>query len=514
MKEKSTNKVGKVFLVGAGPGAPGLITLKGAQCLKEAQVVVYDRLVNPSLLAQAPPAAERIYVGKSSGGHTMTQEEINSFLVAKAREGKDVVRLKGGDPFVFGRGGEEVEALVEAGIPFEMVPGVTSATAVPAYAGIPLTHRKVASSFTVVSGSEDPTKGETALDWAHLAGEQGTLVVLMGWEGLPGIVEALVKSGKDPATPVALVRWGTESRQQTVTGTLATIVERAQETDLAPPVVVVIGEVVRFRERFRWFDTGPLFGKRVLVTRSRSQASALSETLACLGAEPVELPTIEVQPLEEYTELDAALGGLDTYAWVVFTSVNGVEAVFRRLAAQGGDTRAFGGVRVCAIGPATAEALAQRGISADLMPDEYISEAILEEFKKFDVRGARVLLPRAEAGREVLAEGLVRLGSHVDQVGAYRTVTPTGAEREAQETLQDGNIDVATFTSSSTVRNLVELLNGRVRLLQGVLVACIGSVTAETARQYGLPVHLVAREHTIHGLVQALVEHFERKGVV
>ena len=503
---------GKVFLVGAGPGDPGLITVKGLRCLRQAQVVVYDRLVNPRLLEEASPEAERVYVGKWPRRKALSQEEINDILVARARGGKCVVRLKGGDPFVFGRGGEELDALVDAGIPFEVVPGITSAVAAPAYAGIPLTHRKVASSFTVVSGSEDPTKPDSAVDWPTLAAGAGTLVVLMGWESLPDIAAALVKHGRPPSTPVALVQWGTEARQKTVVGTLEDIVARGQEAELSPPVVAIIGEVVRFQERFRWFDRGPLFGMRVLVTRTRTQASVLSDMLAQLGAEPVELPTIEVRPVEEPAEMDGALARLNEYAWVVFTSVNGVDAVFQRLEACGKDARAFGGVRVCAIGSATAQALQGRGIAPDYVPEQYLTEAIVAGFARSDVAQKRILLPRADIGGEALVEGLRRLGAHVDQVTAYRTVIPAQARQQARKLVQHGTIDVATFTSSSTVRNLVEVLDGDVKLLSRTVVACIGPATADTAQELGLRVDVVAREHTIPGLVQALMDHFSQQG--
>ncbi|MBI2872213.1 MAG: uroporphyrinogen-III C-methyltransferase [Chloroflexi bacterium] len=503
---------GKVFLVGAGPGDPGLITAKGLRLLRQAQVVVYDRLVNERLVGEAPPEAERIYVGKWPRRDALSQEEINQVLVAKGREGKRVVRLKGGDPFVFGRGGEEVEALVEAGIPFEVVPGVTSAIAVPAYAGIPLTHRKVASSFTVVSGSEDPSKPESAIDWGALASGSGTLVVLMGWESLPQIVETLVRHGKAPDTPVALVQDGTGPCQRTVTGTLADIVARAREEGLVPPVVAVIGEVARFRQRFRWFDTSPLFGKRVLVTRSRVQASALSEMLIGLGAEPVELSTIEVRPLEDASPLDAALGRLGQYCWVVFTSANGVEAAFNRLAALGKDARAFGQARVCAIGPATAQALRGYGVRADYVPEQYTSEAVAAGLGSRGLNGERVLLLRTDIEGEPLAEGLARLGAQAEQAVAYRTATPAESAGRARELLAGGKIDVATFTSSSTVRNLLDLLAGDASPLQGVTVACIGPVTARTARKLGLRVDVEAKVHTIQGLVEALAEHFESGG--
>lgn len=503
---------GKVYLVGAGPGDPGLITIKGLRCLEEADVVVYDRLVDRRILERARPDAELVFVGKGPGKRAMEQEEINRLLVARAREGKAVVRLKGGDPFVFGRGGEEAQALAREGIPFEVVPGISSAIAAPAYAGIPLTHRELASSFTVVSGSEDPTKEVPAVNWKRLASVGGTLVVLMGWEALPGIVEELLKGGLSPSTPIALVQWGTEPYQKTVTGTLRDIVERGREAGLTPPIVTVIGQVATLREELRWFDRRPLFGKRILVTRSRKQASVLSDLLAREGAEPVELPTIEIAPLEDYTDLDRAIASLGEYRWVVFTSANGVEAFFDRIKTLGLDSRALGGVKVCAIGPATGEALTRYGIRPDLLPQEYISEAIVTSLGAEGLDGVRILLPRAEAAREALVEGLTRLGARVDQVPAYRTVLPEDAKGRARKLLKEGGIDAVTFTSSSTVRNLVGLLEGDITPLKGTVVACIGPITAGTAKRLGLRVDIVAREHTIRGLVEAMIEYFKGKG--
>ncbi len=489
-----------------------MITVRGLQCLEEADMVVYDRLVDHRLLERAPSGAELVFVGKSPRQPTMEQEEINRLLVDKAREGKVVVRLKGGDPFVFGRGGEEAQALDLNGVPFEVVPGVTSALAAPAYAGIPLTHRKLASSFTVVTGSEDPTKEDSSVPWGVLAATGGTIVVLMGWESLGSVVESLRQGGMDSSTPVALVRWGTEPYQRTVVGTLENVVQRGKEAGLSPPVVAVIGDVVRLRDDIRWFDNRPLFGKRVLVTRSRSQASVLSEMLAREGADPVELPTIEIFPLDDPSPLDDAIRSLGSYDWVIFTSANGVEALFDRMKCLGLDTRSFASAKVGAIGPATAQALARRGISADFVPDEYVSEAVVKEMGGMELEGARVLLPRADIGREALSEGLIRLGARVDQVAAYRTLVPQESWSRARELLQDGRIDVATFTSSSTVRNLISLLNGDTTPLKEAVICCIGPITAATAREIGLRVDVIARQYTVEGLVEALKEYFASKG--
>ena len=500
---------GIVYLIGAGPGDPGLITVKGLSRLREAEVIVYDRLVDRRTLGKAGIGAELVYVGKGPGQRAMEQDELNRYIVDRAREGKMVARLKGGDPFVFGRGGEEAQALALAGVPFEVVPGVTSAVAAPAYAGIPLTHRDMASSFTVVSGSEDPAKDESSVQWGALARSGGTLVVLMGWSTLENITGTLIKEGMEPSTPVALVRWGTEPYQCTVTGTLRDIARRGVEAGLCPPVVAVIGPVVDLRNEVRWFDKKPLFGKRVLVTRSRTQMSVLSEMLAEEGAEPIELPTIEFADAEDYSPLDSAITVLQTYSWVIFTSANGVGVFFSRMAALGVDSRAFGGVKVAAIGPATASALAQHGIMADFVPDKYVSEAIVQHMESVDLSGARVLLPRADIGREELTEGLARLGARVEQVCAYRTVMPQDSRGKATSLLREGNIDVATFTSSSTVRNLLDLLDGDRLLLQGVKIACIGPITARTAQELGLQVDIIAQDYTVAGLVRAMREYSE-----
>ena len=500
--------MGKVYLIGAGPGDPGLITVRGLSRLQEADVVVYDRLVDQRLLAKVNKGAELVFVGKGPGERTMEQEEINHYLVERALEGRTIARLKGGDPFVFGRGGEEARALALAGVPFEVVPGVTSAIAAPAYAGIPLTHREIASSFTVVSGTEDPSKEEAAVRWDVLARSGGTLVVLMGWGALERITYSLIQGGMEPSTPVALVRWGTEPSQCTVTGILEDIAQRGKEAGLEPPVVAVIGAVVDLRSEVRWFDNRPLFGKRVLVTRSRPQASVLSEMLAEEGAEPVELPTIQISPIDDPSTLDSAICTLDTYGWVIFTSANGVEAFFGRITDLGRDSRVFGGVKVGAIGPATAEALAQHGLRPDFMPPEYVSEAIVQGMEALELKGARVLLPHSQIGRDDLANGLAHLGAQVEQLSVYRTIVPEDSREKAKELLEDGNIHVVTFTSSSTVTNLVNLLVGGRSLLEDVVIACIGPITARTAQEMGLQVDIVAQEYTIAGLVDALKGYF------
>jgi uroporphyrinogen III methyltransferase/synthase len=497
----------KVFLVGAGPGDPGLITVKGADALRQADVVVYDRLCNAALLDYAPAHAERVFMGKEPDTPGAFQHAINQALVKEARAGKTVVRLKGGDPFVFGRGSEELLALHAAGVDCEVVPGISSATAVPAYAGIPVTHRGTATAFTVVSGSEDPTKPESSLDWPALAKTPGTVVVLMGWRSLPDIVRTLVKNGRASSTPVAITQWGTLPNQRTVTGTLNDIIQRSLDAGLESPVVAVIGEVAALRGQLRWFDTRPLFGKRILVTRSRTHAGMLSKALRAQGAEAVELPTIEIQPLDDYAHMDSVLAGLGRYDWIVFPSAAGVEAVFNRLQDAGKDSRAIGPVKVAAIGPATAQALLVRGIVADFVPSTFSSQGIAKEFQHAGVFGANVLLPRSDIGEEALPEGLTALGALVDEVTAYRTVLPSGAAQRAKELLAAGAIDVVTFTSSSTVRNLVALLDRDITVLSTKLVASIGPATSRMARELGLEVHIEAEEHTVPGLVQSLIAH-------
>ena len=501
-----TDSRGFVSLIGAGPGDPGLLTLAGVEALATADVVVYDYLANPALLAHARPEAEQIYVGKKAGAHTLSQEEINALLVERAQAGQRVARLKGGDPFVFGRGGEEALALVEAGLPFEVVPGVTSAVAGPAYAGIPVTHRGLSSSFAVITGHEDPTKEESAIDWPHLATAVDTLVFLMGVGNLPKIVEQLTAHGRPPETPVALVRWGTMPDQQTVSGTLADIVARVEAAGLRPPAVTIVGAVAGLRQHLRWFEDWPLFGQRVLVTRTREQASVLSARLRALGAEAIELPTIRIAPPEDWQGLDQAIAGLPGYDWIVFTSVNGVAYFWQRLLAAGKDARALHGIRLAAIGPATAAALEEHGLRADYVPGEYVAEAVAAGLES--VSGQRLLLPRADIARPALAELLREAGAEVVEVSAYRTLQPETAPAELRATL--ARVTVATFTSSSTVRNLAAMASDAgldlSQALAQATIACIGPITAATARELGLSVQVMADEYTIDGLVEALIQ--------
>lgn len=499
---------GHVSLVGAGPGDPGLITVAGAEALARAEVVVYDRLANPKLLDLAPTDAERCFAGKGPKQQMMSQDEINALLIERARGGKRVVRLKGGDPFVFGRGGEEAQALARAGIAFDVVPGVTSAVAAAAYAGIPVTHRGVASSVAFVTGHEDPTKEDEAVDWARVATAVDTLVLLMGVGQLPQIVERLTGAGRDPATPAAVIEWGTLPRQRTITGTLGDIVAKVEEAGIGAPAVAVVGEVVRLRETLRWFDARPLFGLRVLVTRTREQASELSRALAAAGAEPVELPAIEITPRYDGAQLATAIDALrdGVYAWLLFTSANAVDIFFDALWSRGLDARAVR-ARAGAIGPATAQALALRGVRVDVTPEReaYTAEGLLAALGSEPLDGKRVLLPRAEGARGVLVDALAARGATVDEVTLYVAGPPRDPDLEGLRRLRAGEIDVVTFASSSAVRSLVSLL-GDVEPLREIRIACIGPITAATAQELlGRPPDVVAREHTIAGLVRALI---------
>lgn len=498
----------KVYLVGAGPGDPGLITVKGLECIRGADVLVYDNLVDERILGDAHSNIELIYVGKTPQRHTMEQGEINALLIEKAREGKIVVRLKGGDPFIFGRGGEELQALAAEGINFEVVPGISAGVAAPAYAGIPVTHRGLASSFAFITGHEDPTKRKSSIAWDKLATGVDTLVFFMGFENLSLIVDQLIQHGRSPATPVALIREGTRPSQQVVTGTLENIVALAKENNFKPPTVIVVGEVVRLRESVRWFDTRPLFGKRVLVTRSRHQASVLSSLLAEHGAEPIEMPTIATAEMPHYWDLDRAITNLSDYQWVILTSANGVEAFFNRVRAQGMDAREFKGIKLCAIGPATAAALAKCGLMADFTPPVYTVEGIIAGFKDKDIRGSRILIPRAELADGGLVERLSDMGAYVEQISAYRVVPATddAAVARGKQLLSEGKIDIVTFASSSTVRNLVAFLDDKGKCLESTTIACIGPVTAATARELGLRVDIVAQESTVPGLIDAILK--------
>ncbi len=502
-------KKGKVYIIGAGPGDPGLITLKAVECLRKADVVVYDYLVCKDLLLHADKKARLIYAGKRGKDHTIPQKQINTLLVGEASAGNVVARLKGGDPFLFGRGGEEAEALAAVGIPFEVIPGVTSAISVPAYAGIPLTHRGCSSTMAFVTGHEDPTKEKSDIDWKALAGI-GTVVFLMGVKSLPSIAANLMASGKDPATPVALIRWGTTPDQETLVSTLGEVVRSVEERRFRPPAVLVIGSVVELRDRINWFELKPLFGRGIVITRPREQAGEFAALLRAQGARVIHFPTIKIVPVDEWRDLDRAIGQIGDYRWIVFTSANGVGCFFGRMRELGRDLRDLKGARICAIGPATAAAVESRGIRVDLVPESFISEGIIAAFRKEDIRGARVLLPRAEVARNVIPDELAKLGAQVDVVTVYRTVSSGQNKAELEQLLDEGKVDAITFTSSSTVKNFVQIMGHEYSLPARVKIACIGPVTAATATKAGLPVDIMEEKFTIPGLVEGLVNYFSK----
>ena len=485
---------GIVYLVGAGPGDPGLLTRAGAEALAGADVVIYDRLANPELLELARADALRIYVGKETAQHTRPQHEINELLVEHARQGKTLCRLKGGDPFVFGRGGEEAGYLHAHGIPFVIVPGVTSAIAVPAYAGIPVTDRGCASSFAVLTGHEEAGKATPTLDWPALAHAADTLVLLMGVATLTDSMAQLIANGRRPGTPVAVIQQGTTLSQRTVVGTLADIADRVREAGLHAPAITVVGEVVALRRQLAWFEQRPLFGKRILVTRACEQAGALSRLLRRAGAEPLECPLIKIEPLPPPDDLLARLRHAD---WLLFTSANGLPHLLRQVTALGGDIRALGSAKIAAIGPATADSLRDVRLRVDFLPERFIDESLTDGLP--DPCGKHVLIARAETARDALPDQLTRRGALVDIVPVYRTVAGEG-------TLPDlSNIDVVTFTSSSTVEHFCTRFAGEIT---GPHIACLGPITAASAREHGLHVDIVAEEYTISGLVAALERYF------
>jgi len=499
---------GIVYLVGAGPGDPGLLTLRGRAVLASADVVVYDALLSPRLLQHAPAEAERVYVGKRSDRHALPQDEINALLVERGRAGQTVVRLKGGDPFVFGRGGEEAVALADAGIPFEVVPGVTAGVAALAYAGIPATHRDHASALAIVTGHAAADKTADPLDYGALARWPGTLVFYMGVANLGRICRRLIDAGAEAETPAAAIRWGTTPRQTTLVGTLATLPDRAAEAGLQPPAVIVIGGVVGLRDRLAWFETKPLLGRRILVTRARAQASALVERLEALGAEAVEAPAIRIEPPKNPAPLARAAREAASFDWIVFTSVNGVDSFLGALTEAEGDARSLAGVRIASIGPATTDRLAGHGLRADLQPATYTGAAVAETLAEAaDLEGATVLLPRADIAPPDLADALAARGARVTEVTAYRTAAdPSGAEAAAED-LRARRADWITFTSSSTVRNLLDAVGAEAVRASGARLASIGPTTSGTLREAGLEPTVEATAHTIAGLVTAILEH-------
>ncbi len=508
-------KKGTVYLVGAGPGDPGLLTLKGKECIEKADVIVYDYLANRVFLEYANENCEMIYVGKKAGSHTLSQDEINKLICDRANMGLNVVRLKGGDPFIFGRGGEEAQELLKAGIPFEIVPGITSAIAVPAYAGIPITHRDYTATAAFITGHEDPYKDESDIDWEKISTGAGTLVFLMGIGNLRKICNELIRNGRSPDTPAAIILNGTLPDQRTIEGTLKEISDIAERENARPPGIIIVGDVVGLRPELCWFEKRPLFGKRIVVTRAREQASVFLARLSELGALCIEFPTIKIAPPDNWEEMDRTIQLLDSYRWLLFTSVNGVKYFFDRLRELGKDVRALRDLRIGAIGPKTAKAVEEKGIVPDLVPDEYRAEAVIKAFEKEGISDLKILLPRASEAREILPEELKKMGAKIDVVKAYRTVMPEEDAGKIRSMLQEKKIDMVTFTSSSTVHNFMKMLGEKADqtgiLMNGVDIACIGPVTADTAKKYGLGVTVMPEDYTIEGLTDAIVEYFSRQ---
>ncbi|MDR2821154.1 MAG: uroporphyrinogen-III C-methyltransferase [Desulfovibrio sp.] len=496
----------KAFLVGAGPGDPGLLTLKGRDVLAMADAVVYDALASPTLLEYARPDAELIYVGKIAGEHALPQDEINALLVRLAKEGKTVARLKGGDPYIFGRGGEEALALLDAGVPFEEVPGVSSAIAAPAYAGIPLTHRGLASSVTIITGHESADKSASEHNWKALATGASTLVFVMGMKNLPDIAHNLIRAGLAPDMPAAAIYRGTTSGQRSLLSTLAELPQAAEKAHFSNPAVIVVGKAAALRDKLNWFERKPLFGKSVVVTRAREQASSLARLLEEMGAEVIQFPTIEIRPLADYAKLDAALAGLSGYNWLVFTSANGVRHFWRRLEKSEKDGRALAACKIAAIGPATAQALAARGILADFVPGRYVAESVAEGLRHAGpLSGAHILLPRAARARDVLPDELAAAGANVTVVPCYETVPADSRKDEVQKRIEAGTLSCVTFGSSSTVLNFLARISPELlRAHPETRLAAIGPVTAQTLRDHGLDCHIQPEEYTIPALARVL----------
>ncbi|CAM3501343.1 uroporphyrinogen-III C-methyltransferase [Marinicrinis lubricantis] len=511
-------KRGKVYLVGAGPGDPKLITVKGLEALLKSDAIVYDRLASPRLLSYARPGTEKIYVGKLPDRHTMKQEEINQLLVDLALQGKTVTRLKGGDPSVFGRVGEEADLLVQHEVEYEIVPGITSAIAVPAYAGIPVTHREFNTSFTVVTGHEKPEKLDSTINWEKVSTASDTLIFLMGVAKIGYISEQLIKHGRSPSTPVALIRWGTRPEQETLSGTLEDIAEKVAKAEFKPPAVIIVGEVVRLRERLKWIEKKPLFGRRILVTRSREQASELSQQIYDLGGEPVEVPLIRMEPLrhpDDQQRIQETLNQLEQYDWIIFTSVNGVDYFFNSLQDNHIDIRKLGKAKIAAVGPKTAEHLFRKGLIVQQIPERYQQEGVFEQVMKEAVRGQKVLLPRSEIARKWLPEQLKAKGFEVTELDLYRNVLRSDDAEEMIQLLEHREIDTISFASSSTVKHFVELLRlhqkDPILLTKGADIACIGPITAKTAEECGLKVNILAPEATIESMVQAIISHYRKE---
>lgn len=495
----------KVYLIGAGPGDPGLLTIKAKQVIETADIIVWDYLANEKFLDYCRPDAEMIYVGKKGGDHTLPQDKINDLLIEKAREGKTIARLKGGDPYVFGRGGEEAEELLEAGVPFEVVPGITAGVAAPAYAGIPVTHREHTTSVCFITGHEDPTKEKSGHNWAVYAQSESTLVFYMGVKNLPMIADNLISNGRDPKTPVALVRWGTRCNQESMVSTLDSVADEAAKRGFKAPSIIVVGSVCELHDKLNWFEQKPLLGRGVVVTRAREQASSLSDRLADLGACVHQFPTIDITPLDDYAPVRDAIGRLARYDWLVFTSVNGVKHFWNQLAALRLDARALCGCQVAAIGPATADALKDKGIIPDFVPSKYVAEHVVEGMLKLGVEGKRVLIPRAKVAREVLPEELRRAGADVEILPVYETRPSDRGRDDVMAAIEAGEVHCITFASSSTVENFFDKVSPEfMKAHPEVRLACIGPVTAKTLEGFGFTPHIQPEDYTIPALADAL----------
>ncbi|MDR1616898.1 MAG: uroporphyrinogen-III C-methyltransferase [Syntrophomonadaceae bacterium] len=501
-------KKGIIYLVGAGPGDPGLFTIKGKSVMETADVVVFDRLVSKRILAYAPQGAEMIYVGKKAGEHVMSQDDINAVLAQKAEAGKTVVRLKGGDPFLFGRGGEEAQYIRERGLDFEIVPGITSAAAAPAYAGIPLTHRDNNSSLTIIAGHESPEKNQSSVNWELLGKSKGTLVFLMGVKNLRFICRRLMECGKDADTPAALIRWGTWPEQLVLTGRLDTVARLAEERNIRPPAVIVIGKVVEMREQLAWLEKKPLWGKKIVVTRTRAQAGVMAEKIQALGGEAIEFPVIAVERETDLKNLHNALKNINHYDWLIFTSVNGVNIFWDEVIKYGLDIRAFYDIKIAAIGAATRKALEGRGLKVQSVPAEFRAEGMVEALSKEIAGGQWALLPRARGARTLLPDSLRGRGVRVNEIYLYQAVTDAGTNHTLRDDIIKGAFDYLTFTSSSAVDNFVKIIGqeNAVTLDKKVRVSCIGPVTADTAEKYGFTVHVRADVYTVDGLLEAVMD--------
>ncbi len=499
----------KVYLIGAGPGDPGLITVRGKELIETCDVVVYDYLANPLLLKYARKDAEIVYVGKMGGNHTKTQEEINQIIVDFCTAGKSVARLKGGDPYIFGRGGEEAQELKKAGLEFEVVPGITAGSAASAYSGIPLTHRDHTANVAFITGHEDPTKETSNIQWDKIATGIGTLVFYMGIKTLPNIVKNLIDNGRSADTPVAVIRWGTRPEQQTVIGILSNIAEKVKEAGIKAPAITVVGEVVGLKEELDWFETRPLFGKKIVVTRAREQASDFARILSSAGAEVIEFPTIECVKPESWESIDDGIARLGSFDWIIFTSINGVKFFSDRLKELGKDIRALAGLSICAIGPKTKEGLEKMGLNVDVMPPEYRAESVIESLGAEGVKGKKIFIPRAKIAREVLPDELRKMGADVTVAEAYVTVRPEDGTEDLRKRFEGGEISAVTFTSSSTVSNFVKMWKSEQEakeLLKGVTIGSIGPITSETARGFGFTVDVEPAEYTTKALATSLIE--------